>query len=228
VELMAAGARTWRTLRLAGYEWRHEETLMRAWERESARARRRSSLTQLVATKAGESEAETREPWRLWIARPDRKRAEFRVGDGTVAVIFAGDRWWSRSPLGFHDNDGDPSARHGIGPAEALLDVNPHVADLRVISGSATEYLGRPASLISAEPKLSDEAGPSLALHLLGAGADDYELLVDDESGVLLRTEARLEGTPFRVIAVEEIAVDMPIAPETFDADRLRAGLMDL
>jgi hypothetical protein len=60
------------------------------------------------------------------------------------------------------------------------------------------------------------------------SGADGYELVLDGESGVLLRTEARLEVAPFRVIAVEEIAVDVPLAPETFDPDRLRAGLMDL
>jgi len=227
MDRLPPGAQTWRTLRLAGYEWRDEETLLRAWEREVARVRRHSSVTQLVAIKEGDSEAQTREPWRLCIARPDRMRAEFRVGDRTVTAIFAGDRWWSRSPQGFLSNDGEPSAGHGIGPGEALLDPGRHLARLRVISTSPTTYLARPALLISAEPNLADDGESSFALHLLGAGADGYGLVVDDESGVLLRTEARLEGAPFRVIAVEEIAVDVPLAPETFDPDRLRAGLMD-
>ena len=228
MELIPAAAQTWRTLRLAGQEWRDEETLLRAWEREVARVRRHSSITQLVAIKEGDSEADAREMWRAWIARPDRLRAEFRVGDGTVTVIFAGDRWWSRSPQGFLSNDREPSARHGMGPAEALLDPGRHLARLRVITTSPTTYLARPASLISAEPNLSDDGESSFALHPLGAGADGYGLVVDDESGVLLRTEARLEGAPFRVIAVEEMAVDVPLTPETFDPERLRAGLMDL
>ena len=222
----AAGA--WRTLRLAGHEWRHEDLLHRAFQREVARVGRHSSLTQLIATKDGAAEPQTREPWRLWLARPDHIRTEFRVGDETVIAIFAGTRWWSLSPRGFLSNDGDPSHGHGIGPGEALLDPARHMAHLRVLSTPPATFLSRLTTLVSAEPQPAEDPDSTFALHALGAGADRYELITDTETGVLLRTEARLEGRPFRVIEVDDIAVDELFVEPTFDPERLRAGMADL
>ncbi|MDQ3964170.1 MAG: hypothetical protein M3277_09725 [Actinomycetota bacterium] len=53
-------------------------------------------------------------------------------------------------------------------------------------------------------------------LHGLGSGADAYELVVDSESGVLLRSEALLEGNPFRIVEVESIYFDETLGDETF------------
>jgi len=50
----------------------------------------------------------------------------------------------------------------------------------------------------------------------LGEGADEYELEVDAERGVLLRVEARLNGLPFSILEAVRITFDEPISPETF------------
>ena len=145
-----------------------------------------------------------------------------------MTAIFKRDRWWSRSARGFLSNDGDPSAGHGMGPGEALLDPARHLTHMRVVSTSPASFLSRPVSLMVSEPHLSEGADSVFALHALGAGADRYELIIDTEAGVLVRTEARLEGRPFRVIEVDDLAVDELFVEPTFDPERLRAGLTDL
>lgn len=199
---------------------------MRAGRRDIEAARRSGTVATASITSfstTGPAPNETTEPWRLWLASPDRMRAEFRVGDQTVTAIFAGERWWSRSPAGFRSNDGDPRHGHGTGPGEALLDPARLVDLLFVRDTVETTFLSRPARRTIAEPRpWTFEA--SWTLHRIGAGADRYELVVDVESGVLLRTEARLEGLPFRVIEVDDIGVDEAFDDSIFDPDRLRSG----
>ena len=72
----------WHSLRSAGTEWRHHYRLTEAFERGSTppdgvgvtfiRARHVSDVPE---------PSESRDPWLLWIDKPDRKRAEFMVGD---------------------------------------------------------------------------------------------------------------------------------------------------
>ena len=47
-------------------------------------------------------------------------------------------------------------------------------------------------------------------------GATDHLLLVDAETGTLLRVAARLEAREFRVAEVEEISYDEEFAGDTF------------
>ncbi len=72
---------------------------------------------------------------------------------------------------------------------------------------------------VRATPVERDEedgvGGPGV--HGLGAGAHDYELLVDAERGVLLRSEARLEGRAFRTIEVTSIRFDGRVDDGVFE-----------
>jgi hypothetical protein len=159
---------------------------------------------------------EGEEEWRLWADGTDRRRAEFALGMETVTVVFRGDTWWSWAPrLGGRTNGGRADVEHGIGPAETLLVPAPvvPVLDLEVLGPGRT--LGRDTWRVRAVPA-GDPFARLMGLHGLGVGADEYELLVDAERGFLLRAEARLEGRPFRVVEVTELAVDEPIPPETF------------
>jgi hypothetical protein len=62
------------------------------------------------------------DPWRLWLAPPDRVRAEFVAGDETVTAVIRGDTWWSWSPsYGARTNQGNPQHSHGTGPADSLV-----------------------------------------------------------------------------------------------------------
>ena len=49
-------------------------------------------------------------------------------------------------------------------------------------------------------------------------GADEYEVLVDAERGVLLRTACRLSGEDFDALEVEEIHYDERFPEEVFDS----------
>jgi outer membrane lipoprotein-sorting protein len=57
----------------------------------------------------------------------------------------------------------------------------------------------------------------------LGRGADEHLLHIDAERGVILRSEARLEGRPFRIIEMEQISFDERFPDETFTLE-LPAG----
>jgi hypothetical protein len=50
----------------------------------------------------------------------------------------------------------------------------------------------------------------------LGTGADRYELVVDTERGVVLRSEAQLEGSPFLIIEIQDVGFDEPFPNDTF------------
>jgi hypothetical protein len=67
-------------------------------------------------------------------------------------------------------------------------------------------FLSRQARRVLAMPVDRDD------LVELGAGADEYELLVDAECGFLLRAEARLTGQPLHIIemTVAEVNPDIP------------------
>lgn len=173
--------------------------------------------------KAGDSRPpqETREEWRLWLAKPDRIRTHFQVGDAMVTAVFIGDHWWSWSPYGFKANDGAPNSRHGLGPGEALIYPESHVAFLEMRVDGRTDFLSRPALLVTALPRADEAHDFDLAFHKLGLGADVYKLVVDAQTGILLRSEAQLEGKAFRVVQVDEIAVDERLDERLFDPNLL-------
>lgn len=147
----------WHSLRATGTEWRHHERLTDAFERGSTppdgvgvtfiRARYVSALPE---------PSESRELWLLWIDKPDRKRAEFTVGDELVRVVFRGDHWWSWSHLrGIHTNDGRTDYGHGIGPSEGLLKTDLLSRALRVEEISRGTLVGRDVIHLRGSPRTS-------------------------------------------------------------------------
>ena len=159
---------------------------------------------------------EAREPWSLWVDGPDRTRAEFGAGAERVTVIIEGSRWWSFSAwAGAQTNDGDPHSSHGPGPGECLLHSARILADVELELVGESHVLNRRALVVAARPVSGDTA----KLEGLGWGADEYELLVDAERGVLLRSEARVGGYPWRVLEMEEVAFDEDFPPGTFTLD---------
>jgi hypothetical protein len=91
---------------------------------------------------------------------------------------------------------------------EPLLDPGRLLGALHLRRAGESRAAGRAAIRVSATPRSRHDD----ALHTLGFfGADEVELLVDAEVGVVLRVEARGEGAPFAVWDVREIAFDEPI-----------------
>ncbi|MHB8325013.1 MAG: hypothetical protein ACYDEA_03400 [Candidatus Dormibacteria bacterium] len=210
--------RPWATLRIAGFEWRHNSLLLEAFER-AVRAVGGHITT--IESSYVRPDEET-EPWALWRQEPDLMRAEFRVGPETVTAVWNADSWWAWSPSrGRMTNSGALTHLHGLGPGEGFLDpamVLPFV-DLEL--QGETRLAGRPAHRLVARPLPPDwpRAGAPIGLVLLGTGADEYWLTVDAERGLLLRAEARLEGVPFRVVEVQDVVYDEHLACDTFRLD---------
>jgi hypothetical protein len=223
LELMHTSARGWQTIQAAGSEWRHRDRLRQAVERSLPGDG--SAVTLLTTHAADEPDPEpeeVREPWRLWLAPPDRVRAEFRVEEDMVTAVIVGDTWWSWSPLReVTTNQGDPHHSHGTGPGHALIDP---AAILPAVELGVTDrgtFIGRTALTVVATPSPRDENDEEsfdwrTAAHNLGDGADEYMLLVDAERGILLRSEARIEGSPFRIIEMESAAFDEDLGEDTF------------
>ena len=147
-----------------------------------------------------------------------RIRTEFVVGDETVTAVIDGTRWWSWSAgQGARMYSGDRSYTHGLGPAEALIETARILPVIELAEADRTRLVGREALRAVGRPLESDDFEHARALHGLGLGADEYELVVDAVTGVMLRIESRVDGARFRVVEVEEFTNDEPIDPTTFE-----------
>ena len=231
LEVMHTSAQRWNTLRLEGHEWRKHDAFQRAWEHHFDEVRKGgASVQSVVAFRMGGKDApsESSYSWRVWLAKPDKRRAEYRVGDATVAVIYVGAHWWSWSPRGFQTNDGASNRTHGFGPAEALLSPADYLTSLSLSVEGRTNLLSRTAFLVTALPRMPQDDRHNMTLHMLGNGADRYRLFVDVDVGVLLRSEAEFGGEVFRIIEADAIGINEELSANTFDGEHLRAGELDL
>jgi hypothetical protein len=219
--LMSTSSQRWESLRLEGHEWRALDVFRRAWDHHFAESAMGSPLPRSIdlATSASRHRAsETTEKWRIWLWKPDRVRTEFQVGDDIVKAVMLGDHWWSWSARGFRTNQGDPSSRHGVGPAEGLINTAHHVASLELQPRGRVTFRSRSAVVVIALPRHDHKRGSDLTYHLLGTGAETYKLLVDAEIGIILRSEAEFQGQAFRVIEVDEVGVNEPLDEAIFAA----------
>jgi hypothetical protein len=211
-----------RTLQAMGREWRHHALLHDAF---MAATPPGATVFTAVAVKASdEPEREVgEETWRWWSEAPDRLRVEFAVGNETVTAWFRGATWWSwSSSQGARTNESHEDFGHGKGPGEVMVSPGP-VADVLDFELLGTlSALARPAYRLRARPLGLDDVGPGsdtnadVTLHALGAGAHEYELVVDAERGFLLRAEARLESRPFKVLELIEVVVDAALPASVF------------
>jgi hypothetical protein len=219
---------------MEGFEWRHLNTFRRAWDHHFSEVRKSQSVSGVSAVRlerldGREPSQETREPWSVRLAKPDKRRVKFQVGDEIATAVFIGGWWWGWSPSqGFITNSGAPNHGHGLGPAEGLMDPARHLESLDLHVDGRTTFLSRPAFLVTAAPRNDEPSGFGRGLHMLGTGADEYKIVIDAAVGVLLRCEARYQGDAFRVIEAEQIGVDEPFSEATFDPDRLRNGVTSL
>jgi hypothetical protein len=158
----------------------------------------------------------------LWLARPDKTRAEFGVEDDTVTAVIVGDTWWSWSPLrGVTTNRGDPQSSHGKGPGDALIESASILPVVELVVARRATFIERPVLEVRATPTPIDDNDEEssdwrFATHGLGGGADEYALLVDAERGVLLRSEARIGKEPFRILEMETVTYDEELGQDVF------------
>ena len=199
-ELMQEAAARVSTVYAELREWSHPGRTMEAW------ARRTLGGAESLGGVAPAAPYEV--VTKCWIQLPDRFREE---GPDHV-IVQAGDRWYTRHPaLGVATNEDDPdrtitvadTLRHWIDPAPVfpLLSLS--------VEGEGS-VAGRRALRGRAVP--ADGSGDDPELAWLGLCADEWELLVDAERGVILATTARVNGEPFRIGEALRITFD-----EAFD-----------
>jgi outer membrane lipoprotein-sorting protein len=212
LELMHGARNSFRTIRVVIRDWHHVALGAKAFERHLEVERRRGGQSSFATRAAGDEEPETYESVSsLWHERPARWRIEHSQTNDTTLTVVDGDSWWLYSPsMGAVTNDGDPG--HSVGRAgEHLLDPSELIPahDFEVLGRA--EMAGRSCIVVRARPRPLDHG-----FHGAPPGADELELLVDAERGVLLRQAARIEGEEYHVSEVLEIEFDLDIEPETF------------
>jgi outer membrane lipoprotein-sorting protein len=216
LELLHGAYERFETVRLVAHDWQHFARSGRASKRFAAQSAGTSYATIGFTREAAPETSEG--TVRLWFEKPHRVREE-REGDlrGAVLGVRDGERWWMYSPeSGARSNEDDLSFGSGVGQQyEHFLDPSGLIPGLTFEPLDETIVAGRRALRVFARPRGGKSDSPHQVLRL-GVGADEYELAVDVERGVLLRALARVDGEEFSVHEVTEIAFDESFAPETF------------
>jgi hypothetical protein len=220
LELMHTSEQRWRSLRAEGREWRHEALLLEAFMRMVWRRRSGSVSVFGGSSEEAEEPEETESTWRLWMEGRHKVRAEFAVGHGEmVTAVVDGPTWWSWSPSnGALTNEGSENAETGLGPGTSLVHPALILPAIDLEIWGRTTRLGRSVYEVLVAPTTGDDEDEesSALLHGIGSGAEEYELLVDGERGVLLRTEARLHGRPFLILEMNEVGFDEELPAASF------------
>jgi hypothetical protein len=123
------------------------------------------------------------------------------VSDGRRATIYT-----PESGLVEHESETlRPTVDHLVDPSVLIPSLEFEVA------GEA-ELAGRRALVVGASPR-----PPRLPpIELVPYGCREVTLHVDQETGVLLRIEARLDSRPVQLLEVSEITFDAPLAESVF------------
>jgi hypothetical protein len=216
LELLYGARGRWSSVRLTVRDWSHNERSRAAFERRIETMERRGGTSSRVSFYApGSSDPpETSEHvTRIWIDG-DRSRVESDREQGPTAVVHDGGTWWLTTPHQNLTNAGDANHHAGRGDdVEQMLDPSALSAAFELVPGAGREVAGREGIAVRAIPRDVDHHLPFFWQLL---GADEIELVVDRERGVVLRTESRLAGEPYQVREIVEIAFDDEFPDELF------------
>jgi len=233
-ELMHGAPESFRTLRARLRRWSEQEVRGRAFERYSERLERRqhgdTDFLMVSIGVEGERPATSEELTCLWVERPDRVRVEVEVEYLRTQVRNGGKLWVRMGEWGTIEQDVE-GAEGEVGEHGAVLNPLGLAPGLEFELLGAGVVAGREGTRVRATPRESDE---HFGFGLGAAGADEFELVVDRERGILLRSEARLRGEPFEIVEVAEVAFDEPLerglfvyTPEPGEAVRSAAEMTE-
>jgi outer membrane lipoprotein-sorting protein len=211
LELLYRADSSWRTIRLSAQEWSHIERTQRAFERYYAVQNPEGGghVVSLYGSDARDAPQEVTTELRLWAAADGRRRIERESAQGSYSFVFDGNRCWTHTPeFGaiVHESRTMRDEVDEILNSRALIDA----LMLSVIGTDS--FAGRPALSVRGRPR---SAGTVHAA-LIPPGVDEVTLLVDSERGIVLRSEAFLDGEPVRRLDIAEVAYDEEVTPATF------------
>jgi len=211
LELLHRARDRWRTVRATIRVWRHNERSEAAWQ---AWADQSTSAVTHFGTAEGPPQPETSESLtRLWIDG-DRVREEHE-GEYPHLGIRRGKLWWIYDEVnGAVSNEDNPDHGSSVGERfRRLFDPS------RISGGVRFELLGRTTAggrdgiRVRLIPRRTDNPHRDLDVPF---GADDHELVVDAERGVLLRVASRIGGEDFYVEEMLDVAFDELLPDELF------------
>jgi hypothetical protein len=156
----------------------------------------------------------------LWAQLPARMRWESEVvfdGQHTLASRGAkdGKHWWMTSPEGRIESNAGRTGRSLLSAGfEHLFDPARLLGSLELELGEHTRWHGRETIRLRGVPRPG--VSPDAALQELGWPSDDYELLLDLDRGVLLRSSSRIGEDEVKLHEVLDIAFDEDFPEDTF------------
>lgn len=218
LELLHGARRSYATARAAIRLWRDEALERQA--RQRAIEASRGAMSVWTGGEKGSGDPVARGEWeqvsRLWLSWPSKARweaeLEWKGKQERGVSLIDGKRWWRDWPdVGFSFSEDDSRVLIGI-PHIELLDPWLLVSDLDLEVCGSGAYLGREA--IEARASVREERVPYRSRVM--SGADEFELAVDLERGVLLRLAALLEGVAFEIKELTELVFDEDLDPELF------------
>jgi len=220
--LIHGAADSFRTIHATYRSWRHNERMTEAFHADAEKQKRRrgSMVTARFVGGGDPAPPEAEETLRIW--RDGQRIREERHGgrrDGYYGVADGPLWWFWDESMGARSNQDDPSMGSGVGQElQVMLNPTPLLSSLRFRVAGNSLVAGRAAVTAQATPRPQDprQGGFLRELHELGAGADYYQLEVDQERGVLLAVTAIRDGQPFFKVTTLAIGFDEPIPAETF------------
>lgn len=238
LHLLYTAHHSFTTIQVA-WRYRYQVEALAEMQARWAAQRGPKSVQPLWAKGAGgvQSPSERTMQWHIWWRKPDCWRDETELnGLGKNIRVICQDRWSFYSAAGqkLSTNTLPDGPQHqqrilrGRQPPGAgqirpeveeavnevpLLDPAFLLASHELEPGADVQYAGREALQVRAIARKGRDVARD---PFFWGGADDYELLVDKERGVLLRYAARLRGEEIAVAAVEHVVFDAPIPDDVF------------
>ena len=155
---------------------------------------------------------------RIWADLENRRERAEREGTREGLAVRDGSTWWRWDP---HNGAISNEAGEKVGTTVAeelswLLGGIGLVAVLELTAIDRGTVAGRTTWRCRAVPRAGED--DRFTLHRLpGYGADEYELDVDAEHGLILRVAGRLDGAVFSESEVVELGVDEDLPDELFE-----------
>lgn len=225
--LLATSESRWTTLLIEGRTWTNIDLQSLAWQAQIDRMKANGAQFAILqrsdsddgaadeeAAAAGSVEHE--EIWSLWVT-PERRRAKFQVGDGTVDVVIEGSTFWSNGFGRSFTNGGKKNHGHGQGDGQNLIRTTEYCGLLHVVELSRGMRIGR--DTIDAKVTILEDEDPERGqgVHGLTIGdADFLELSIDRERGVVLSASSWLRGAIYRIVEMTKVEFDPYFALDTF------------
>jgi len=207
LKLLHDSDRRWRTLRAEGDQWADPERSREAFFRSVPAG-------SVVSSRGTPGPADHDPTWKLWMA-PPRFRADFGGPHQSRTLIIGDGRRvaFSRPASDLLGVTEQRDQKPHVGPASELLESASLLSLVHFDFVGRRGFLGREVLAVRGRPRRDAERrGPRLFF-----GADEVEFGVDAERGVLLWMEHRLDGHPYRRVAMTSVGFDEDLDPALFE-----------